>query len=107
LGHDVKLDLGPELEAFRRELGDWIEDNRIDGLEDVDERAVYLGTFEQSGPVAAAYRQWSERLGQARLICPQWPEEVGGRGLSGAHMAVLNEEFSRRRVPRVSRGMGE
>src|SRR5207302_5758516 len=73
----------------------------------VDERAVYLGTFEQSGPVAAAYRRWSERLRQARLVCPQWPDEVGGRGLSGLHMAVLNEEFSRRHVPRVSRGMGE
>ena len=80
----MKLDLGPELETFRRELGDWIEDNRVDGLEDVDERAVYLGTLEQSGPAASAYRQWSERLGAARLVCPQWPEDVGGRGLTGA-----------------------
>lgn len=103
----MRLDLGPELEAFRRELGDWIEDNRAEGLEDVDERAMYLGTAELSERAADAYRQWSERLRQARLVCPQWPDEVGGRGLSGVHMAVLNEEFSRRHVPRVSRGMGE
>jgi alkylation response protein AidB-like acyl-CoA dehydrogenase len=103
----VRLDLGPELEAFRRELGDWIEDNRLESLENVDERAAYLGTLEQSERAADAYRQWSDRLREARLVCPQWPEEVGGRGLSGAQMAVLNEEFSCRNVPRVSRGMGE
>ncbi|HEY3702828.1 MAG TPA: hypothetical protein VGL32_11275 [Acidimicrobiales bacterium] len=50
LGDDVRLDLGPELEAFRRELGDWIEDNRAEGLEDVDERAMYLGTAELAEP---------------------------------------------------------
>lgn len=103
----MHLDLGPELEVFRDELRAWIEDNRLDGLEDLDERVVYFAGGGLSGRVADAYRQWSERLLAARLICPQWPEEVGGRGLGGLHMAIVNEEFHRARVPRVSRGMGE
>ena len=103
----MQVDLGPELEVFRDELRAWIEDNRLDGLEDLDERAVYFAGAGLSERAADAYRQWSERLLAARLICPQWPEEVGGRGLTGLHMAIVNEEFHRARVPRVSRGMGE
>ena len=103
----MKLDLGPEFEAFRHEIRDWIDDNRPRGLEDLDERAMYFGGVDLSGPTAEAYRLWSDRLLGARLICPQWPIEVGGRGLSGVHMAILNEEFHRARVPRATRGMGE
>jgi alkylation response protein AidB-like acyl-CoA dehydrogenase len=103
----MKLDLGPELEDFRAEIRTWVDENRPPGLEELDERAVYLGTAHLSGPAAEAYELWSARLGRARLICPQWPEAVGGRGLSGVQMAVLNEELHRARVPRVTRGMGE
>ncbi|HXR53759.1 MAG TPA: acyl-CoA dehydrogenase family protein, partial [Acidimicrobiales bacterium] len=56
---------------------------------------------------AEAWRQWEAALAEQRLICPQWPEEVGGRGLSGVEMAVLNQEFDREGMPRVIRGMGE
>jgi alkylation response protein AidB-like acyl-CoA dehydrogenase len=40
-------------------------------------------------------------------MCVSWPTEFGGRGLTGVEVAVLNEEFARARVPRVTRGMGE
>ena len=103
----MKLDLGPEFETFRAEIQGWIESNRPDGLEDLDERAVYLGQAGLTGPAADAYSAWSERLLEARLICPHWPVDVGGRGLSGVQVAILNEEFDRARVPRVTRGMGE
>src|SRR2546429_4576657 len=107
LGVAMKLDLGPELEDFREKIRTWVDENRPPGLEELDERALYLGTAHLSGPAAEAYELWSTRLGQARLICPQWPEAVGGRGLSGVQTAVLNEEFHRAGVPRVNRGMGE
>ena len=42
-----------------------------------------------------------------RLICPQWPEEYGGKGLDAVRVAVFNEELYRAGVPRVTRGMGE
>ena len=31
-----------------------------------------------------------------------WPEEFGGRGLTGLEVAVMNEEFARAGVPRVT-----
>jgi hypothetical protein len=40
-------------------------------------------------------------------MCVSWPKEFGGRGLSGIEVAVMNEEFARVGVPRVTRGMGE
>ena len=40
-------------------------------------------------------------------MCVSWPTEFGGRGLSGIEVAVMNEEFARAGVPRVTRGMGE
>jgi alkylation response protein AidB-like acyl-CoA dehydrogenase len=103
----VELDLGPELEAFRKELRAWIDANRPDFLGDIDERAVYTGGVGLPGPQGDAFRQWTDRSLEARLVCPHWPTEVGGRGLSGLQVAVLNEEFHRAGVPRVTRGMGE
>jgi len=103
----VKLDLGAEFETFRTEIRDWIETNRPEHLEDMDERALYMGAESLTGKAKEAYETWSQRLADVRLICPHWPESVGGRGLSGVHMAILNEEFARVGAPRVTRGMGE
>jgi alkylation response protein AidB-like acyl-CoA dehydrogenase len=50
---------------------------------------------------------WTDKLRDANLLCVSWPEEFGGRGLTGIEVAVLNEEFARANVPRVTRGMGE
>ncbi|MGB6577963.1 MAG: acyl-CoA dehydrogenase family protein, partial [Streptosporangiaceae bacterium] len=54
-----------------------------------------------------AYAEWAAKLQERRLICPQWPEESGGQGMDAVHVAVLNEEFHRAGLPRVTRGMGE
>src|SRR5205085_1392642 len=54
-----------------------------------------------------AYAEWEAKLAGQRLICPQWPEEFGGQGMDAVRGAVLNEEFYRAGVPRVTRGMGE
>jgi alkylation response protein AidB-like acyl-CoA dehydrogenase len=103
----MQVDLGPELEGFRQEIRDWIGKNRIPTLGDLDERAMYFGAGFLPPKARGAYDEWVGKLADEHLICPQWPEEVGGRGLDGLHMSVLNEEFNAARVPRVSRGMGE
>jgi alkylation response protein AidB-like acyl-CoA dehydrogenase len=36
-----------------------------------------------------------------------WPTEYGGQGLSAVEEFVLNEEFARARLPRLTRGVGE
>jgi alkylation response protein AidB-like acyl-CoA dehydrogenase len=96
----MELDLGPAAQAFRAEVREWLEANRPDELIGVEaERATY-------GNVPGI-AEWAERLREAGLLCVAWPKEYGGRGLTGVEVAVLNEEFARAGVPRVTRGMGE
>jgi alkylation response protein AidB-like acyl-CoA dehydrogenase len=105
----MRLDVGPELEAFRDEIATLLDKHREGELQGVDEqRAGFMGAADEgSAARAAAWERWEAAMAAERLICPQWPEEVGGRGLSGVQMAILNEEFAHAGLPRVIRGMGE
>ena len=53
------------------------------------------------------FADWTEKLHEAGYLCVAWPDGFGGRGLTGVEVAVMNEEFARAGVPRVTRGMGE
>ena len=86
------MELGPELGAFRQEMRAWIAAHAPPGL---------------TGPGDPRWRGWERRLLAARLVCPQWPEAVGGRGWDPARVAVFDEECHLAGVPRVVRGMGE
>ena len=109
----MDLDLGPEIAEFRAQTRDWVAAQAPDGLAELADwnLAVTAGSYRGAALAAAAerpaYRQWEERLADARLICPQWPAEFGGQGMDGVRLAVLNEEFHAAGVPRVRRGMGE
>src|SRR5436190_375080 len=109
----MELDLGPEIAEFRAELRDWIA---------AEAPAPLAGLVDWNMPVTAggrtharlaeaeaqpAYAEWEAKLADQRLICPLWPEEFGGQGMDAVRGAVLNEEFYRAGVPRVTRGMGE
>ena len=80
----MKLDLGPELEDFRAEIRTWVDENRPPGLEELDERAVYLGTAHLSGPAAEAYELWSARLGRARFYAALMLVKMAARRVSVA-----------------------
>ena len=67
----------------------------------------YQGAELARAAAHPAYAEWERRLADARLICPQWPEEFGGQAMNGVQVAVLNEEFHLAGLPRVRRGMGE
>jgi alkylation response protein AidB-like acyl-CoA dehydrogenase len=102
----------PDLDEFRAELRTWIEENHPPGLETAaDWYGTHAGGARRERIRLATqdprYRQWEEALAQARLICPQWPEEVGGRGFTAPQLAILSEELHASGLPRVSRGMGE
>ncbi len=109
----MDLDLGPDVARFRAELREWIAANapaELAGLADWNIAATaggYQGRQLAAAAAHAAYQQWQRALRDARLICPQWPEEFGGQGMDAVRMAVLNEEFYQAGVPRVHRGMGE
>jgi alkylation response protein AidB-like acyl-CoA dehydrogenase len=109
----MELDLGPEIAQFRAELRDWLAAEAPPGLAGLfDWNMVMTAGGRRGGQLARAiahpaYAEWTAKLQAKRLICPQWPEEFGGQGLDAVRLAVLNEEFHRAGVPRVSRGMGE
>lgn len=94
----MNVDLGPKAEALRNEIREWLEANKPDTPAE-DETPV-MRPGEGS-------REWTEKLRQGGWLCVGWPKELGGRGLSALEVAVLNEEFARARVPRVTMGMGE
>jgi alkylation response protein AidB-like acyl-CoA dehydrogenase len=97
----MELDLGPQAAAFRDELRQWLEANLPEGFDpEADEQL----TLAAGG---ALVNQWTDTLHGAGYLCVSWPEEFGGRGLTGVEVAVMNEEFARVGVPRVTRGMGE
>jgi alkylation response protein AidB-like acyl-CoA dehydrogenase len=85
----IEIDLGPAAQRFRTEVREWLEANKPEDGARRDDRA------------------WAKKLEEAGFLCVTWPKEYGGRGLSGVELAVLNEEFGRAGVPRVTRGMGE
>ncbi|MGO9195511.1 MAG: acyl-CoA dehydrogenase family protein [Acidimicrobiales bacterium] len=104
----MELDLDPGLRSFQEEIRKFLAEHRIDELASVDVQPGYGGQPEDGdGDRAEAWSRWEADLSEHRLICPQWPEDVGGRGLSGVGMAILNEEFDRAGMPRIVRGMGE
>ncbi|MEI8286072.1 MAG: acyl-CoA dehydrogenase family protein [Actinomycetes bacterium] len=97
----LELDLGPAARAFRSELRAWLEANKPQELVGVSSDQLARG-----GTVKGA-SEWAKKLTDAGYMCVSWPKEYGGRGLTGVEVAVLNEEFARAQVPRITRGMGE
>ena len=96
----LELDFGPAAEAFRTEVRAWLEANKPAELVGVNADEAQRGQH----PALSA---WAKKLTEAGYMCVGWPKEYGGRGLTGVEVAVLNEEFARANVPRITRGMGE
>ncbi|MGN6680249.1 MAG: acyl-CoA dehydrogenase family protein [Streptosporangiaceae bacterium] len=109
----MDLDLGPEIAEFRSDLRSWITSNAPEGLVGLTDWRIAPTTGGYQSPeltrasAQPEYAEWERRLADARLICPQWPDEFGGKGMDGVRLAVLNEEFHQAGLPRVRRGMGE
>lgn len=97
----LELDLGPAAQAFRTELREWLKTNVPKELVGVSSESLARGHMSDAG------KTWVATLTKAGYMCVSWPKEYGGRGLTGIEVAVMNEEFSRADVPRVTRGMGE
>jgi alkylation response protein AidB-like acyl-CoA dehydrogenase len=53
------------------------------------------------------FKQWEQTCLAARLVCPSWPTEHGGRGWEAPQMTVLDQEFFAAGVPRIDRVQGE
>ena len=96
----LEIDLGPDALAYRAEVRNWLSAHAPAELKGVD---VDDATPEQAPRLA----RWASQIHGAGYMCLTWPVEYGGRGLSGLESAVLDEEFARAGVPRMTRGVGE
>jgi alkylation response protein AidB-like acyl-CoA dehydrogenase len=96
----MEVELGPAARRFRDEVRGWLEANKPDEPIDGDMERIAFGGVP-------GVESWTRKLHEAGFMCVSWPEEYGGRGLTGVEVAVLNEEFARAGVARITRGMGE
>jgi alkylation response protein AidB-like acyl-CoA dehydrogenase len=95
------LELGDDARAFQLEVREWLATNAPAEL-----KGVRLA-LQSVNPTAPLLKNWAAQLHEAGYLCVGWPTEYGGGGLSGVETALLNEEFHRAGVPRITRGMGE
>ena len=95
------IDYSPAAQAFRTEVRDWLTAHAPEDL-----RGVRVSR-DPEPRLEAALNRWADTLTDAGYMCVAWPRDYGGRGLTGVEVAIMNEEFARAGVPRLTRGMGE
>jgi len=106
------------LDAFRADLRAWIDKHVPEGLADTFDWRVRadlpgsVGRLQTQEELSRAqehplFKEWEQRCLEARLVCPAWPEEHGGRGWDAVRLTVLDEECYRAGVPRIDRIQGE
>lgn len=79
------------LEGFRRRVQSFLSDSLP---------AEWAGVGALShGEHALFVGHWREALRKARLLAVEWPEEIGGGGLSLLEQMVMAEEFTKAGVP--------
>jgi len=97
-----------DLDAFRRETRDWLEENcpasmRLPMTSEQDQCWGGRNWIFQSDE----QRLWLERMGARGWTAPEWPAEYGGGGLTRAEAKVLQQELARihARSPLMSFGV--
>jgi len=95
---------GGELETFRAEAAQWLEENFPKALGKDPEAllALVMSPAEATGD----YKLWKERMGAKGWGVPTWPKQYGGGGLSPAEARVLQQEMARVGAVNPIGGMG-
>jgi alkylation response protein AidB-like acyl-CoA dehydrogenase len=89
----VKLGLDEGAQAFREELGRWLDENWPAEQERSEPK-------RSSGHLPGWARRWQRRLFDHGWLVPRWPPELGGRNATAAQQMIYSEELARRRIPR-------
>jgi len=95
----MRLQYAPEDEAFRAELGAWLDDNQPTP-EQRQERK------RSSAHMPAWARAWQRRLFDAGWLVPGWPPELGGRHATPTQQMIYFEEISARDLIRSANPQG-
>jgi len=87
-----------DLETFRADTRQWLEDNYPKGLAQVnpledDDDSIWGGRRAKFKNKDA--KLWLDRMAEKGWTAPTWPKEYGGGGLSSAEARVLSQELAR------------
>ncbi|WP_293676258.1 acyl-CoA dehydrogenase family protein [uncultured Phenylobacterium sp.] len=93
---------GTDLEAFRKEVREWVAQNFPASLKGAGVSAL---TEERTEPTPAM-EAWRKAVGSKGWGTPTWPKEYGGGGLSSAEARVVSGEFARAGAYNPIGGMG-
>jgi alkylation response protein AidB-like acyl-CoA dehydrogenase len=95
----VRLRYGPEEEAFRADLVDWLEAN----LPAAEMRAE---PKQSSAHIPDWAKTWQRALFDAGWLVPGWPPELGGRNATAVEQMIYFEELSKRGITRSANPQG-
>ena len=95
-------------EAFRREVGAWLDANAPEALVGTRGKGAFDGYWggARTPDPGPALRRWLEVMAARGWTAPTWPQAYGGGGLSPEQAQVLHEELDRRALPPPLVGMG-
>lgn len=96
-----------DLEAFRAELRDWLEENCPQEMRDgvMNEKTICWGGKNWEF-ASDAQRVWLERAAAKGYTVPTWPVEYGGAGLNRDQEKVFYEEMARIKARRPLQSFG-
>jgi alkylation response protein AidB-like acyl-CoA dehydrogenase len=95
----MRLRFDDEAEAFRVELGAWLDANAPSDEAQQDFK-------HSSGHLPQWAREWQRKLYDNGWLVPGWPPELGGRNATPVQTMVYFEELSERRIPRALNPQG-
>jgi alkylation response protein AidB-like acyl-CoA dehydrogenase len=98
-------DFGSEVEAFRGEARNWLEENYPQSLRrdsDATQEALMMGGLKPTGDL----KLWKDRMAAKGWGAPTWPKQYGGGGLSPQEARILQEEMNRIGATNPMAGMG-
>ena len=95
----MRLSYDAEAEAFRADLGAWLDANAPSAEESAEPK-------RSSAHLPDWARRWQRRLFDAGWLVPGWPPELGGRNATPVQTMVYFEELSRRGLKRALNPQG-
>src|ERR1700722_17567940 len=96
---DMTFKTSPKLEALRREVRSWLDE------ELPEEYEGFQWDFEEDPKRWDFYRQFWKKQGAKRWLEPTWPREYGGAEMSADEARIVAEELGRRRAGAIA-GIG-
>jgi len=96
----VHLAWGPEEEAFRAELAEFLDSNQPKELHGGSDWMSAGARGEGEGLIPAWARRWQATLFDSGWMVPSYPPELGGRNATPVQTLIYMEEFASRGLPR-------